>query len=89
MKITYSIQSTSRSRMEFRIDSTAKAELKSICPSAYSIPARNGPGFLVICTDYVAGFGLTVDEAYGDALYSVKNALLTHAQIFDGEVAHA
>jgi hypothetical protein len=38
-------------------------------------------GFMVHVSDYIAGFGRTMDEAYADALEVVTLDLLTHDRL--------
>jgi hypothetical protein len=50
-------------------------------PRAYAKAAQSLPGFVVWICDYVAGYGLTIDDAWADALYVITNDLLTHERL--------
>ncbi len=83
MKLTYSVLPTSRASVEVCMFSDAGPEFKKSFPNSYVVPAKEHAGYLIMACGYVFGYGLTVDEAYADALYVHTNDLLTHDRLME------
>lgn len=87
MKLSYSILPSSRTSLTFAIrggielHETPRTQLQAIHPNVYTRYSAKHEGFFVYISDYVGGFGRTLDEAYADALEVATLDLLTHDKL--------
>lgn len=74
-EVTFHIPSTCK------VPGDARIQVLQSHPRAYAKAAQFLPGFVVWVCDYAAGYGLTIDDAWADALHVITNDLLTHERL--------
>jgi hypothetical protein len=67
----------------------AKDDVLAGYPMAFVKPASEGQGFIIWVCDYAAGYGLTLEAAWTDALHVLTNDLLSHDRLADGAIKSA
>jgi len=79
---SFDITSTAKARANGApVADRAKDQVLADYPNAYARAGSDGAGFVVWVCDYAAGYGLTVNAAWYDALHVLNNDLLTHKRL--------